>query len=313
MKKTFTLIALITGALSILLNVYIFTKHPAFGAQVLKMPMIIAERMKIAAVKKIAPADNRPAKPIVYRLTLKEISMVSPSAGSSGAKALPDNLVIAKGKYSFGDFTYELDKEGLYRFVSLGSRNEQRIVYSGDVKRLISSLSWILAHGKRDNGLIPEEITEKAKNSKVILVCGGAVDWTRKVLSGSGVKSRVVMIRSLAKAVSYNDKHLMLEVYDETLGKWVLYDIDNNVMFEYKGSPLSFSEFMTRVKEMDYTIERISEDFNLDISGFEDAARHYNFTFLFEGLMPFDDNLKKWYADIGDEAVVYDGEGRKGE
>ena len=75
---------------------------------------------------------------------------------------------ISKKKYTkefylpvtniFSGKTYNLDKEGVYRFVNPGKNNLQRIVFETNRDALISSIAWIYSHGNRDDGKNYSEI-----------------------------------------------------------------------------------------------------------------------------------------------------------
>lgn len=74
------------------------------------------------------------------------------------ASPIPSGLVIAPGTYSYNSPAYDMTQEGLYRFSHPASAAEpwedatNRIVYNGDVDKLLSSLSYLLVHGTRDEG-----------------------------------------------------------------------------------------------------------------------------------------------------------------
>ena len=98
----------------------------------------------------IKPPGIEKNKPIVYHAFLEKIQMVDVVSNEDGNE-LPDELVIPKDKYIFSGNTYNLDKEGVYRFVNPGKYNIQRIVFEKDLNALLSSIAWIYSHGNNDD------------------------------------------------------------------------------------------------------------------------------------------------------------------
>jgi len=100
-----------------------------------------------------------------------------------------------------------------------------------EVEHLISALSWITIHGNEDNALSFDKKTYKALHSKLIVTCGYASLWGSEILRNKGIRNRIVSTLTLDEWNLYDNGHTMLEVWEENLNKWVVYDIDNGKSF----------------------------------------------------------------------------------
>src|SRR3989344_7449080 len=169
----------------------------------------------------IEPLSINENKPLVYYAFLNNIEYIS-SSGQENSKDLPNSLIIPKGKFFFHDEGYELKKEGLYRFVYPGIENQQRIVYEADLDALLSGIAWVYAHGNSDDEREFSHIMKKALQSKIFATCGSISNWTCNLLKTKSIKSRVVASLTLDDWNSYNNGHIMIEVFREDLKKWVV-------------------------------------------------------------------------------------------
>lgn len=194
---------------------------------------------------------------------------------------------------------------GLYRFVYPPKENQQRIVYDGNLDTLLSGLSWIITFGNYDDSKSNDELTLKAQESKLIITCGRASVWTHDILNKFGVKSRIVTSLTLDEWNSYDNGHTLIEVYRKDYNKWVVYDLDQNVYFERKGTPLSFFEFSNYSSSGSYEIKYISDDVGADISNFLTEDKKYNYAFFAESLTAFP---KQWYKRAIQVPMIQDGD-----
>ena len=112
----------------------------------------------------IKPPGISNNKPFVHYALFDKIQKVSESQSKDG-KNLPSQLIISKGKYMFSNKIYDLDKEGLYRFIHPGVINEQRIVFENNLDSLLSSIAWIHSHGNKDDKKNYTDILKKAKRN----------------------------------------------------------------------------------------------------------------------------------------------------
>ena len=206
--------------------------------------------------KIIDPPEISINEPIVFYAFLEKIEVVSEKSGKCD-EDIPDKLIISKGKYTFNGKTYDLHKEGIYRFVFPGVENKQRIVFEKNIDALLSSIAWIFSHGNLDDEKTDEQILKKSLYSKISATCGTISEWTINLLNENGIKARLVSSLTLESWNSYDNGHILIEVFKPDLKKWVVYDIDNDAYFTSNEIPLSLIEFVDKIPKDDFTIESL--------------------------------------------------------
>ncbi|MGD8563689.1 MAG: methyltransferase domain-containing protein, partial [Desulfarculaceae bacterium] len=199
-----------------------------------------------------APAQKEPGSQVstaklyndtVYFALNYQTTSIYPAQSTPSAPPLPQQLLIHPGQYSFNGNTYNLDKEGLYRFIDQHRHGVQKIVYKNQLDPLLSSLAWITSHGNEDDKLNLEQLLLKASQHKLVLTCGYNSFFACQILNSLGHKA----ISVAGAAISPENQlrsHTLLEVYKADLNKWVMYDLDLKVTVERNGTPLSFSELL---------------------------------------------------------------------
>ena len=245
----------------------------------------------------IRPPEIESNSPIVFHAFLEKIHVIPDMSNENGI-GLPDTLVIPKGKYVFSGKTYNLDKEGVYRFVNPGKCNEQRIVFETNHDALLSSIAWIYSHGNKDDEKSFGEILTKARNEKIFATCGTISNWSIQFLKDHGIKARIVAVLTLDEWNSYDNGHILIEVFREKLQKWVLYDVDNDAFFTYDDNPLSLLEFTKHVKENDYEINFIAKKNDIDTSNYVDKKNNYDYGFLLEARFLNEATRREWYQRV---------------
>lgn len=208
---------------------------------------------------------------------------------------LPNKLIIAPGIYEIFERTYHLKSEGLYRFLNPEISNAQRIVYKNDIDALLSSIAWIASHGNADNGKSFKELNNKALHSKLFLTCGHISSWALNLLNNQNILARRVSGLTLEKWNSYDNGHVMIEVYRESLNKWVLYDLNKGVYFTKNDTLLSLIEFVNLIETQKYEIVPFSQNAKSDISNFKSRKTNYDYAFFVEKINA---NLKEWYKRV---------------
>ena len=213
-------------------------------------------------------------------------------ATSLQAKPLPDSLLIEPGIYSVDGKTYQIE-EGLFRLIRINAPDEQRISHRSNVPALLASITWLKSHGGSDDHLSLADLAKDATERKLVLTCGRISQLAQAILKEAGVESRIVTTLALGELNSYDNGHTMLEVKVD--GKWLLYDLDNNVIFERNGQ-LSFAEFIEAVKTGDYEIKKLSlSPVQTVVNGDKD------YTFYSEVIGT---DLKAWYARIAQVGLI---------
>lgn len=256
--------------------------------------------------KIIEPPSIENNAPFVYYAFLDNTEIIN-STGNEDSIDLPKSLIIKPRKFRFYGKTYELKKEGLYRFVYPGKENQQRIVYENNVDALLSSIAWIHSHGNSDDKKSYSEINEKILHSKIFATCGSISEWAQNTLESNGVKSRIVSSLTLDQWNSYDNGHILIEAYRKNYNKWVVYDLDNNAYFSKNGIPLSLIEFSAQSSDLDYEINYIASNANLDVANFIDDKTNYDYSFLIEARFVNENSRKQWYKRVMQVPLIGDG------
>jgi len=250
-------------------------------------------------IKKEQPYSQfkRGNRPYAYYLKYIETTVFDEVIDSDKAILdLPDSLIITPGIYRVNNQIYDLQNEGLYRFIYPEVSNKQRIVYEKDNNVLLSSISWIVSHGNADDTLSFESLENKAKDSKLSITCGTMISWAQSLLGRLNIPSRIVLGLTLKEWNTYDNGHTLLEVYDNELHKWVVYDLDNNQYFLYNSVPLSFYEYWEHLKD-DYQIIKLANDFKVDVGGFKNKYNNFDYSLLVEQNLTSEVNLRRWYVE----------------
>lgn len=145
-------------------------------------------------------------------------------------------LTFTPGYYKYNADTFDCRSPGLHRFTHFSTpdepwNNTTNMVITGDTIGLLSAAAWLSASGDKDNGLSVAALTDKARGSKLNLLCGPLHDWAKAaLLDPQGIVSRKVYFLTMATPDNVVDGHQALEV---TIGSQrVLADLFNNCMFK---------------------------------------------------------------------------------
>lgn len=256
--------------------------------------------------KIIKPPSIESNVPFVYYVFLDKIENINSIDDVTDSVELPNSVIINPGIFKFYGKIYDLKKEGLYRFVYPEKENQQRIVYQNNIDALLSSIAWIYSHGNSDDGKKYSEINKKILHSKIFATCGSISEWTQKILQENGIKSRIVSSLTLDQWNSYDNGHILIEVYREKYNKWVVYDLDNNAYFSKNEIPLSLIEFSEQSSNLDYKINYIASNPNLDIANFIDNKTNYDYAFLIEARFVNKESSKQWYKRVMQVPLIGD-------
>jgi hypothetical protein len=237
----------------------------------------------------------------VYELNSEKTEELYWRGDTSNALPLPDSLFIQTGSYNLNAHAYLFKDEGLYRVFRFFGENDQRIVFNGDVQRLLSSVCWVISHGDRDDTACFDTRIRKAMSGKLYLTCGPAVSFAIDVFTQFNIPCRKVNTYSLNNVNRYDDGHVMMEVYDGVLQKWILVDIDNNCLFVKDGKILSLMEAWTAYQNNDVPkLNILSSDALVDMSGCKvpiGEQKDYDFGMYTEQIFARN-NKHNWYKEM---------------
>ena len=201
-----------------------------------------------------------------------------------------NKLIFEPGYYSWGGNVYNLTKEGLYYLVDFKNKTGRyAIIFKRDVKVLLSSISWLISHGNRDNELNFRGKINKLIHHNLYLTCGSVSRLSSDILNSLNIKNRIVTFLTLDKWNSYDNGHTMIEV--KIKDRWVLFDIDNNRYFQIDNKALSAKDFLEKniITEMSFVM--ISKD--CSCSNFYFKNINWNSICYYNHL-----NIKKWYKRV---------------
>jgi len=221
------------------------------------------------------------------------------------ANDLPADLVIKPGLYRVYGKIYNLDQEGLYRFLWPIQENQQRIVYSKDVDALMSGIAWIYSHGNEDNEKSFSELKQKALKFKLNGTCGAITQFAQKVLASQKIESRQAIGLTEEKLTGFDDSHVMVEA--KVNGSWKLYDLDNNTVFLKQDKFLNYLEFFNSLALNDYQIKKIAQDTPLAVDNFKDKKNGYDYSLYMEEKLYNEISLRDWYKHVIQIPMIKEG------
>jgi hypothetical protein len=243
-------------------------------------------------------------EPLAFHLVGRQVRALKPLAVA--ASALPRKLVIEPGVYRVHGKTWNLAREGLYRFLLPGVGNHQRIVYRRDPIALLSGLAWISSHGDRDNGRSVDEWIKIARTGKLIVTCGAMARMGQTVCESVGLRARRVAARSLVTLNTYDNGHALLEVQLD--GRWTLVDLDVKFLFTRDDRRLSLLEFSSASQRGDYDIEPLAAATGLAMGHFQGDG--YDYGPFMETTFCTEAWLRRWYKRIMMVPVIPEGNAR---
>ena len=238
--------------------------------------------------------------------TVFEIFPVIPETTES-ISDLPDSLIIVPGFYKVDNKIYAFQNEGLHRISVYGALNIQRIVFHEDYMAYMSSLSWIFSHGNLDRTVDFNYLLEKAKTRKLYSTCYYISELAIYLLNGSGFSARMVMGITLDEHNEYDNGHNLVEVFDDELMKWIVFDLDNNCYFSSSDKPLSFIELIQKIDADEYKIVAISSDNKIQNPWTEESGE-FDLTFILEYMFLDEQKLRNWYKRVLQVPLISDNE-----
>jgi len=248
--------------------------------------------------------------PVVYHTYFRHTRYLAPLSGprAEAAHPLPDTLLIRPNLYWYQGRAYDLTQEGLYRLVLPLGDNQQRIVYSGDLGILLSSLSWVLVHGFSDREWsTTHDVFGVLKTRKLRLSCGLLHSVGLHVLRQLGYQAHAVAGEAASDRGEYDgDGHSALEVYHPALRQWMFCDLDMKALVLEDGRPMAFLE-MARALAANRPVQVsfLSPATRHDLGDIRDQQTGFDFTFMSEAVLT-EEGLLQWYQRVFEVPLVRD-------
>lgn len=245
--------------------------------------------------ERILPYDENSNEPIVYSVVGPEIQALHYESCDGGVeKNLP--LVIEPGEYCIEGVKIFARKGGV-RIVKIPDYSRYHIVDDGNVINFVSAIAWAVTHGNADDHLALQKLGSQVRKRKLSLTCGVVSQFARHLLNERGYAARLVLGLTLDDWNSYDNGHTLLEVKNN--GKWMLVDLDNNIIFRDKDVYMDALQVFEAVQlgMLEDKIEFIAKDSWLDISGFNDKSG-FNYSFYAEKILNSTASLLQWYRRV---------------
>lgn len=240
--------------------------------------------------------EEKSNEPVVY-------SVIGPDVRPLHYEKCDDNtdnnlpLVIEPGEYCIKGINIFVQKGGV-RILKVPDYSRYHIVDDGNVINLVSAISWAVTHGNADNQLGLEKLISQARSRKLSLTCSVVSLLARHLLNERGYASRLVLGLTLDDWNTYDNGHTLLEVQGSDK-KWILVDLDNNLVFRNNGAYMNALQVFSSVHAgtVEDKLAYIARDSWLDTSGFNDRSG-FNYSFYAEKVLYSRSSLVNWYRRV---------------
>jgi len=181
---------------------------------------------------------------LVYRQDLEGLHSLNTVECESQGDLLPDSLVMQAGRYFFIRKTYDCIKPGVYRFVDPQHHNRQHVVMQKD-NPIASAIfiSFLIVRGNKDSWKLTKSLEQVARYRFLSVTCQQNCLLCHEILQRYGFQSRLVYSHTYEEVNSYNNAHVLLEVYSPQHKKFVVVDADKKCVFYNGTTPLSLFEY----------------------------------------------------------------------
>jgi len=208
-------------------------------------------------------------------------------------------IVTGPIKVEFMGNVYTLVNEGLYRFsvITKSVRNLVMIKHKNSVIPILKAISLIQIHGGRDQSTTLEQ-RKKLLFSRywISLTCGDISALTKQVLSDAGFTSRLVSALTLAQWNTYNNGHVLLEVFFPDISRWVLVDVDLGYIFMHDGELLNAYSFWKCLKENNHILFVPLSQKEIDPLWLENE--YYSYSHMWRRIVKDVNTKLSWYKRI---------------
>lgn len=220
---------------------------------------------------------------IVYRQSINELEEINGvETNVKDHPALPETLLMTGSRYVFQGQLFDCRHPGLYRFIAPQHNQQQRVVPSleSPVETLLC-LSLIALRGNSDHRLARHRLEYFCRQRFLRLTCGPLSSFLAHLLQQTGIGCRIVYSYTVNSWNTYNNGHVLLEVWETSLHKQVVVDVDKKAVFYGNGQLLSLMELTEFIHfQIPFTVQNISPVTLLDWSGFQERVTGFSYAFL---------------------------------
>ena len=192
-----------------------------------------------------------------------------------------ESLILSPGFYELEGSQYDCTRPGVYRFAIPQKANHQRVVLDRcNVFANAKFLSLVSIRGNCDNKLEFSQKVSEASKRFLRMTCTYNALFVFRLLSQKGFSTRMVQGHTLESLNSYNNGHSLLELYADSLEKFVVIDIDKKGFFRQGSTALNIFE-LCRVVYLGQEFEFVSyAKFSMFDTRFSDLKTGFDYSFF---------------------------------
>ncbi len=160
----------------------------------------------------------------------------------------PGTFNYAPGNTIYQNVNFVAEAEGVFRCyvfdpVANYYHATTRILcgLSPDPYFLIRCILYCINYGDANHINSPSDALFQMRYGSIYLQCGPAVKVLRLALTQYGFTTRTVHLQAPSNLNGFDDGHILMELWDAALGKWVLID-PNGWLYRHQGAPVSVAE-----------------------------------------------------------------------
>lgn len=136
----------------------------------------------------------------------------------------PGVLVTTPRNFKYNNSTYPMFTGGVYKFSVPCQNTTNIIIYDGNVRTLLESLTYFVVSGQDDTYKTIAQINARALTSRIHLMCGSTAYWVKFWLDTFSIPNRIVSLLRADTPNGFYDGHVVNEVYINN--KWQLFDLN---------------------------------------------------------------------------------------
>lgn len=278
---------------------------------VLKIKTWLKDNLPLSLLKPLKQAEqlipkkpnpfSQPSENVLhaYRCYKGQIETLEPVTNKT-AEALSNAIVQDPGMVQIDNLTFDLRKDGLYRFYKLPHISEQRIVCQSGIESLLQMSGYLWLYGNKHDFLENSQIKSLSKKKSPVISCGNIAELFISICKDLNIQARRVCTITADNWNGQDDGHMMVEILGEDR-KWFLYDPSFHLCFTQNETRLDLLEF-SQTSMDDIEFERLSG--NQGRGHFE--ANNYDYGFWIDKRMHSESALKFWYERIKYFPFIWD-------